>query len=209
MLVWTQKKRGAKIQIALLERPKLFNRELLIGLSIALIAHLLFFGFFKIQLGMLADPLAPLPLTVLPSIRTTGVTVNQPSRQMTEEELFLAKPIRQELPTSLSFKLPPDELTIEIPSKTVKALRPTFRFSRGIVPRHPLELKPVKIEEPLFASLEIEADPASGKIYFYEWMQRSGDKNLDQAIEQFIKELKLEITDSAAVTATLEISFND
>jgi hypothetical protein len=195
------------------ERTRLWTFDFSITLAIALAIHLLAIFFINIDLG------SPPKLASSPRVRvqTTGA--------------FLETSLLSEKETS-PYKLPPlprskASLSVflaknPIPSKNASlrdsfsldvledrfeaAMAPRVLFSRGYSIQSASAL-PIKRPDarPGCALLRFQAGK-SGSIIWLEWIQSTGDTSQDQAIEQYLKQIRLNIpSENRIVKGEVEI----
>lgn len=207
MIRWTLKKKGKAVELTFRERRRFWTKELLLALCIASLAHLIPLVIFKIDLGMLKDPEPPSIVTLLPSSPPGSVLISEKEVLQKIHMPFLE--IRRPAPSSVHQSTPsPETVAYRAPILTKKTFYAKPHLSRELAVRKAGMPAPhIVAYEPMRASLSIEADPATGIIYFYEWKERSGSPALDKEIESYVKKLILDIPQKSLAKGEIDLQF--
>lgn len=207
MLKWERKKKT--LTLSYKEKRRFFTKTLLLTLGIALSFHLAFLFLFKIDLGMLKEPMELPPLTVstsLPSIQAySEKEIPQPLRLSYLEEKRQTVP---EIPFYFSYT---EEVPFRAAPMTKKRRSSRVDISRGIKIKN-LEIPALEVAtyDPPYGSLFFEADAATGKIYYYSWKESTGIPSLDSKIEELVKGLSLEFPSEVPLAqGDIEVRFYD
>ena len=193
------------------ERTRLWTFDFSITLAIALAIHLLAIFFINIDLGS-PPKLASSPRV---SVQTTGAFLE--TSLLSEKEtspyklpplppskaslsVFLAK---NPIPSKNAFLH--DSFSLDVPEdKFEAAMAPRVLFSRGYsIHSAPPIMRPNA--HPKYALLRFQAGK-SGSIIWLDWVQSTGDNSQDQAIEQYLKQIRLNIpSENRIVKGEVEI----
>lgn len=207
MIRWSLEKKGREVALTFRERRRFWTRELLFALLIASLAHLIPLVVFKIDLGMLKDPEPLSAVTLLPSTNPGSVLISEKEARPKIDMPFLE--IRRPEPISfVQTGFLRENVAYRAPILIKKSFQATPYLSRGLsIKKAPPTALQVIAYEPLRASLFIEADPATGTIYFYEWKERSGNAALDKDIETYLKKLTLHVPGKGLARGEIDLQF--
>lgn len=216
MLKLEKLRRSDPVAIRLREKEKLFTRAFTIALAIALAFHLSLFVVFKIQPFNSGSSFLFPPVQVESALPNSSHTTLQVYNHQDKEdfELFLQDhpvfPKQQEdlfrvqlehsrpLTIPASFRVL-EERFIPIRSSPMMGKTQQFQFfisgplagrqliSKADLPSLPINGKKLSQAEAFY---QVQIDPETGTLFWYEIIQATGRKEIDALFEQFLKTLR-------------------
>ena len=206
-------KKNAKLKLTVKNRTKILTKDFIFALSIAFLVHFLAFTLFHIDLGLFSTT------TEYP----TAIVQTHDSSLLIDSSNQESKPLR--VPSFLIFSkqhapnypslIHSNEIVFHKPTLDLAHLElDTFNQARishfYISHGNTFQKEPTPLKSKNFcrAKVEFKASPTSGKIFWLDWIESTGDRKLDYQIQEVLKTTPIQKTlEPIASHGTIEIEF--
>lgn len=213
----TIEKNSQKVSFAFKERIKLWTPQFTLALIVALAIHLVGLLLFRVDLGVLLTARDPLPSVKVSSyVPLVEVLPDSNSRLTVASFLDVERkespdipnlpliPLEMEMNPLIDLALPIAFDLSFFPNKAINSAA-WLQFS-GSGFAHTEMIKELMGPEGTHASLSYRS--SAGTLFWLEWLQTTGDLQLDRQIELFLKSLQTALPAHRLVTeGIIEITF--
>lgn len=207
-------RKNSKIKLTVKNRTKILTKEFAFALSVAFFVHFLAFFLFHIDLGLFSTT------HEYPTAFVQGSDISAPIDTADHDKplsvppyLIFSKQNTPKYPSliqSSEIALASHETTFDLSYLDLDSMNQSrishFYLSNG----HSFLKEPTRIHSKKLCrgKLEFKASKASGKIFWLDWLESTGDRKLDDQIQAALKTAQLaETLDPVASHGIIEVEF--